>query len=60
MTRRQSPPVSRAIELVERGMTAYRAAKTTGIALSTMYRALHRPGNADARARCAECGRLKG
>lgn len=42
MTARQSAEVSQALRLVAKGMTAYAAAKKTGIALSTIYRALKR------------------
>lgn len=36
---RQSAEVTRALQLVARGMTPYAAAKKVGIALSTIYRA---------------------
>lgn len=39
---RQSAETTRALRLVARGMTAYRAAKVTGINLRTIYRALKR------------------
>lgn len=42
MTGQQSAKVDRALALVAKGMTAYAAAKKTGIALSTIYRALKR------------------
>jgi transposase len=42
MSARQSAATDRALRLIAGGMTAYRAAKTTGIALSTIYRALAR------------------
>ena len=42
MTARQSSAVDKALALVKRGRTPYRAAKMTGIALSTIYRALKR------------------
>lgn len=42
MAARQSAEVERALKLVAKGMTAYAAAKKTGIALSTIYRALKR------------------
>ena len=42
MTGRQSSLTDRALELVAGGMTPYRAAKTVGIALSTIYRAVKR------------------
>jgi transposase len=42
MTARQSSAVDRALARVAAGMTAYRAAKLEGIALSTIYRALKR------------------
>lgn len=42
MAARQSEAVSKALRQVERGKTPYRAAKDTGIALSTIYRALKR------------------
>jgi transposase len=37
----------RALKLVAKGMTAYAAAKKTGIALSTIYRALKREREKD-------------
>lgn len=42
MSGRQSAEVNRALRLVAGGMTAYAAAKKTGIALSTIYRAIKR------------------
>lgn len=39
MSARQSSAVDEALRLVAAGMTPYRAAKTVGIALSTIYRA---------------------
>ena len=39
---RQSSEVTKALQFVAKGMTAYAAAKKTGIALSTIYRALKR------------------
>lgn len=39
MAARQSSAVDAALKLVDRGMTAYAAAKKVGIALSTIYRA---------------------
>ena len=39
MGAKTSPEVLRALDLIKGGMTAYRAAKTVGIALSTIYRA---------------------
>jgi len=42
MAARQSAAVDRALRLIAGGMTAYRAAKQTGIALSTIYRATAR------------------
>ena len=42
MSGRQSSAVDRALRLIARGATAYAAAKQTGIALSTIYRALSR------------------
>lgn len=42
MTARQSAAVDRALALIRQGLTPYRAAKTEGIALSTIYRALKR------------------
>lgn len=42
MTARQSVEVTRALTLVAKGMTPYAAAKKTGIALSTIYRAIKR------------------
>jgi transposase len=37
-----SEPTAKALKLVEKGWTAYAAAKKQGIALSTIYRALKR------------------
>jgi transposase len=42
MTARQSAATERALKLIAKGMTAYAAAKKTGIALSTIYRAVKR------------------
>ncbi len=42
MSARQSAEVTKALRLVAKGMTAYAAAKRTGIALSTIYRAIKR------------------
>jgi transposase len=42
MVAKQSSAVDKALRLIGRGMTAYAAAKKTGIALSTIYRALKR------------------
>ena len=42
MSARQSAPVDRALKLVAKGMTPYKAALTTGIAMSTIYRAIAR------------------
>lgn len=42
MSGKQSAAVDKALALVKRGKTPYRAAKLTGIALSTIYRALAR------------------
>ena len=42
MTARQSSAVDKALRLVAGGMTAYAAARKTGIALSTIYRAIKR------------------
>lgn len=42
MSGRQSSAVDRALKRVEKGSTAYAAAKAEGIALSTIYRALKR------------------
>ena len=42
MAARQSSAVDKALKLIANGMTAYAAAKKTGIALSTIYRALKR------------------
>ena len=42
MAARQSAAVDKALALVAKGLTAYAAAKRTGIALSTIYRALKR------------------
>lgn len=38
MSGRPSGATIRAVQLIKRGWTAYRAAKHTGIALSTIYR----------------------
>lgn len=40
MSGRPSAATEKALALVAKGMTAYAAAKKTGIALSTIYRAL--------------------
>ena len=45
MSARQSAVVDEALRLVAAGMTPYAAAKKTGIALSTIYRALARAKN---------------
>ena len=42
MTARQSAATERALARVAQGATAYSAAKSEGIALSTIYRALRR------------------
>lgn len=42
MSGRPSAATEKALKLVAQGMTPYRAAKKTGIALSTIYRALAR------------------
>lgn len=42
MAARESAATVRALALIERGWTAYRAAKHVGIALSTIYRAVAR------------------
>lgn len=42
MAARESAATVRALALIERGWTAYRAAKNVGIALSTIYRAVAR------------------
>lgn len=42
MTGKVSADTLKALALVKRGKTPYRAAKLTGIALSTIYRALAR------------------
>lgn len=42
MAARESAATVKALTLVERGWTAYRAAKHVGIALSTIYRAVAR------------------
>lgn len=42
MAARESAATVRALALVERGWTAYRAAKHVGVALSTIYRAVAR------------------
>ena len=45
MSGKQSADTERALALVKKGKTPYRAAKLTGIALSTIYRALKRRKN---------------
>jgi len=47
MPPRQSSAVDQALTLIREGNTPYAAAKQAGIALSTIYRALHRKENAD-------------
>lgn len=42
MAARQSEAVTKALRLVEKGLTPYAAAKKIGIALSTIYRAQKR------------------
>ena len=42
MAARESAATVRALALIERGWTAYRAARRVGIALSTIYRAVAR------------------
>lgn len=42
MAARESAATVRALALIERGWTAYRAARHVGIALSTIYRAVAR------------------
>jgi hypothetical protein len=42
MPARQSSAVDRALRRIQRGATAYAAAKAEGIALSTIYRAMRR------------------
>lgn len=44
MTARTSAATDRALARVREGETPYAAAKAEGIALSTMYRALNKPG----------------
>ena len=44
MSARQSAAVDKALALVRKGHTPYRAAKLTGISLSTIYRACDRHG----------------
>lgn len=46
---RQTRAVDRALVMVDAGKTAYAAAKETGIALSTIYRALARRRRAEER-----------
>lgn len=50
MSARQSAAVDEALRLVAGGMTAYAAAKQTGIALTTIYRALKRQASLPAQA----------
>lgn len=40
MAGKQSAETTKALKLIEKGMTPYAAAKKVGIALSTIYRAL--------------------
>lgn len=42
MSGRQSSAVDKALKLIAKGLTPYAAAKRTGIALSTIYRAQKR------------------
>lgn len=42
MSARQSSAVDKALKLIARGLTPYAAARKTGIALSTIYRAQKR------------------
>lgn len=42
MSGRQSEIVSKALKMVDKGITPYAAAKKLGIALSTIYRAIKR------------------
>jgi hypothetical protein len=42
MSARQSSAVDKALRLISKGLTPYAAAKKTGIALSTIYRAVKR------------------
>lgn len=42
MAGKQSADVDKALRLIDKGMSAYAAAKKVGIALSTIYRALAR------------------
>jgi hypothetical protein len=44
MSARQSAAVDQALKLIAKGMTAYAAAKRTGISLSAIYRACKRHG----------------
>lgn len=50
MTGQVSAATERALKLVLKGMTPYAAAKKTGIALSTIYRALKRESIKDTKA----------
>ena len=45
MSARQSSATDKALSLIRKGLTPYAAARKVGIALSTIYRALERPGN---------------
>jgi transposase len=60
MSRRQSSAVDRALRRIERGMTAYAAAKKEGIALSTIYRALKRLRESPAVCRPSKRSRQEG
>lgn len=42
MSGKQSADTDKALKLIAKGMTPYRAAKKVGIALSTIYRAIKR------------------
>lgn len=42
MSARQSAAVDKALQLIREGLTPYAAAKKSGIALSTVYRAVDR------------------
>lgn len=58
---RQSPEVTKALRLIEGGMTPYAAAKKVGIALSTIYRAISRRDGEGAALRAfnRHCGMLR-
>jgi hypothetical protein len=57
MSARQSSAVDKALRLIRQGATPYRAAKTAGIALPTIYAALQRHPDVAAIARAQRANR---